>query len=106
MSEKEFAEQIVREFRKRLEEVLNVPMRIILYGSHARGEATEGSDIDVFVIVPELDPQRDSLIGEVAWEIGFKAGVVLSVVPISEKELPMLKESPFLQTVFKEGIVL
>ena len=106
MSEKEFAEQIVREFRKRLEEVLNVPMRIILYGSHARGEATEGSDIDVFVIVPELDPQRDSLIGEVAWEIGFKAEVFLSVVPISEKELPMLKESPFLQNVFKEGIVL
>lgn len=29
------------------------PERIILFGSHARGEATQDSDVDLLVIVPE-----------------------------------------------------
>lgn len=33
------------------------PKRIILFGSHARGEATEGSDIDLMVIEEQV-PNR------------------------------------------------
>jgi len=45
---KEVLEQIV----KRLEEGLH-PEQIILFGSYAYGEPTEGSDIDLLVIVPD-----------------------------------------------------
>ena len=31
------------------------PDRIILFGSHARGDAREDSDIDLLVLFPELD---------------------------------------------------
>lgn len=100
------AKQIVRKFRNRSEKVLDTPVQVILYGSYARGEAKEGSDIDVLVIVPNLDAKIDALISEIAWEIGFEAGVVLSVIPISQAKLPSLKASPFLKTVLKEGIKL
>lgn len=40
---RELADRIAAEFR---------PDRIILFGSHAAGEATEDSDVDLFVIMP------------------------------------------------------
>lgn len=39
----ELSDQIAHEFH---------PERIILYGSHARGDATEDSDVDLMVILP------------------------------------------------------
>lgn len=83
MSTQMVVEQIVRKLRKRLEEILGTQVQVILYGSHARGEAEEGSDIDMLVIVPKLDAQTDALINEVAWEVSFEAGAVLSVVPVA-----------------------
>ena len=34
------------------------PERIILFGSHARGDAREGSDLDLMVLFREVDDQR------------------------------------------------
>jgi hypothetical protein len=45
-------EQVVREFRERVEDVLSSPVQVILFGSYARGEASEGSDVDLLVVVP------------------------------------------------------
>lgn len=58
----------------------------------------------MLVIVPKLDAQTDVLISEVAWEVGFEAGAVLSVVPVAQDGLSLLKASPFFQTVQQEGI--
>ena len=33
------------------------PQRIILFGSHARGDATEDSDYDLLVIAPSSEPR-------------------------------------------------
>ena len=35
------------------------PERIILFGSHARGEAREGSDLDLMVLFREVDNPRE-----------------------------------------------
>jgi predicted nucleotidyltransferase len=43
-------ERIVEQFQ---------PLQIILFGSHARGEATADSDIDLLVIFSELSNQRE-----------------------------------------------
>ena len=34
------------------------PQEIILFGSHARGEATVNSDVDLLVVFPELSSKR------------------------------------------------
>lgn len=42
-------DRIVREFD---------PIRVILFGSHARGEAGRDSDVDLLVVLPKVDDQR------------------------------------------------
>jgi predicted nucleotidyltransferase len=34
------------------------PLRIIVFGSAARGDATPGSDVDILVVMPEGTPRR------------------------------------------------
>ena len=36
------------------------PLRIILFGSAARDEATPGSDVDLLVVMPDGTPQRET----------------------------------------------
>lgn len=38
------------------------PLRIILFGSHARGDATADSDVDLLVILPEAPNKRQAAI--------------------------------------------
>ena len=45
----EAIELITREFN---------PLRIILFGSHARGDARPDSDLDLLVVLPEIENQR------------------------------------------------
>jgi predicted nucleotidyltransferase len=35
------------------------PERIVLFGSHARGDAREGSDLDLMVLFREVDNPRE-----------------------------------------------
>ena len=34
------------------------PERVVLFGSHARGDADEGSDVDLMVLFPEVENPR------------------------------------------------
>jgi predicted nucleotidyltransferase len=47
------AERIVRQFE---------PLRIILFGSQARGEAGPESDVDLLVVLPEVADKRQAAI--------------------------------------------
>ena len=38
------------------------PLRIILFGSHARGDATADSDVDLLVVLPEAPNKRQAAV--------------------------------------------
>jgi predicted nucleotidyltransferase len=38
------------------------PLRVILFGSHARGDANPQSDIDLLVVLPEVNDKRRAAI--------------------------------------------
>lgn len=56
-----------------------------LFGSYARGEAHEESDVDCLVLLDRVDPVDDravtDLAGDLTWQIG---GVVISPLIMSE----------------------
>jgi len=76
----------------------------ILFGSQARGEATDESDVDVLVVTSRLDKRSLDLILDAAWEVGFDAGTVISAIPATFDEMTTLSASPFFKTVKREGI--
>jgi len=94
----------LRELKKRLEEALSAAVQMTLFGSHARGEATAESDVDLLVVVPRLDETTMEVVLEKSWEVGFEAGLVFSVIPVGADEVPQLAGSPFLESVKREGI--
>lgn len=79
--------------------------RVILYGSYARGEATEDSDVDVLAVVDSsLDPREveDSL-DDFLYDIILNEGELVSVIAVTEERFESYR-SPFMLNVQKEGI--
>lgn len=82
--------------------------QIILYGSAARNEATEESDIDIAILLTkEMDTRvRDRFIDRAA-KIDRKYGKVFSIVDISREKMEQWGNVlPFYRNIRKEGIVL
>lgn len=93
-----FAEKISKELGSRVK-------RVILYGSAARGELREESDVDVLVVVDRKDSEVVKKIEDIAFE-SMHRGVFISPVIIEEKVYQeMLRERyPFIMNVEAEGI--
>jgi predicted nucleotidyltransferase len=90
-------EQLIREYR---------PEKIILFGSLAKGEFNEGTDIDLFIIkkdVPSLGVDRirqlDSL-------IKYRLATDFIVYRPEEVEERLRLGDPFIKSILTEGRVL
>jgi len=57
-----------------------------LFGSRARGEGHERSDLDVLVVVRELDRARKVAIWDLAFDVGLGAGVRAGLAPFVRSE--------------------
>ena len=51
---------VINELVQRIVEVAH-PLRIVLFGSAARGDMRSDSDIDILVVIPDHTPQRQTL---------------------------------------------
>jgi uncharacterized protein len=79
-------------------------LRIILFGSLARGEAREDSDMDIMVIVRVEDIElRRKLIGT-GFDIQMETGVDLSIKVVSEDEFKAHENFSFFKTISIEGV--
>jgi predicted nucleotidyltransferase len=97
---------ILRQLREGLAEMYGERLRgLVLFGSWARGDAEEDSDIDVAVVLDTCDDPYDELhhIMDVAWPLSLENTVVVSIVPMSEKEWRH-EQSSFLMNVRHDGV--
>jgi len=94
-----FTQRAVRELGDRID-------AIILYGSAARNEADENSDIDVLIITAH--PEIRERVYDIAYDVNLEYDVLLSFFFIDrERFLTLLKlGSPFAENVLAEGVVL
>ncbi len=80
---------------------------LVLYGSYARGEADEGSAVDVLLLLEgEVNTARELLrAGQVKWPLSLEAGYTVSLLPVSI-EAYRSSEQPFLRNARGEGLSL
>jgi len=99
-------EKILKDFRGEIKKLYGRKLKsIILYGSWARGAATEESDIDLLIVLEgKIAPGReiDRMI-DIITELNLKYGVLISVYPISAEDY-FTVNSPLLMNVRKEGV--
>jgi predicted nucleotidyltransferase len=95
---KELKAGVVRLYGNRLK-------NLVLYGSWARKQATQNSDIDLAIVLQGnivVGKEIDRLI-DLITEINLKYGVLLSVYPVSEKDYASVN-SPLLLNLRREGV--
>ncbi len=100
--------QVLKEYRTRLKEVLGENLdSIILYGSQARGDAVEGSDIDVLCIMKRPFVYGELILrtSEITAKISLKYDVVLSRSFARLKDYKT-RQTPFLMNVRREGVAV
>jgi hypothetical protein len=94
-------------FKERLQEKLGDNLiRIILFGSRARGDNDEYSDYDCLVIVKENDKSVKETILDIEADILYEKDAVFSAFAYTEEELSLRKFMPFIINVTREGIAL
>jgi predicted nucleotidyltransferase len=77
-----------------------------LFGSYARGEATEHSDVDVLVIVDGLTEMERLTVVDEATAVMLETGLCLAPLPLSRDKLEELRrrERALARTLDEEGI--
>lgn len=92
----ELADRIAREFE---------PDKIILFGSHARGDAGKYSDVDIMVIMP-FEGKGGRKQAEIRSRVRPRFGVDILARRPDDVERRIALGDSFLQDVMQEGKVL
>lgn len=81
---------------------------LILFGSKARGESDQESDIDILVVLTNLSWEIKKSISELAAEENLKHNVLISTIRYDTAtwESPVIRASPFGKSIREEGIWL
>lgn len=103
--------QMIEELKSRLSpEVRGHICKLILFGSRARGDAAEDSDLDLIALVDDKTPELENTLDEVAyrvmWDHDFKPIISLKVFSEARFRDAAAKGYSFYRQVEREGIVL
>jgi predicted nucleotidyltransferase len=99
-------EGIVWRFRQELERMGIRCERVLLYGSQAMGTASEGSDIDLFIISPDWAPYSERERLEI---LGVAAARILEPIQargVTPKEIATRQLSPLWEQVLDEQAIV
>lgn len=80
-------------------------VQVVMYGSRARGDHREDSDLDLLVVLDRVDdPEQESdLMDEVLWRHTYDSGILVSAQPVAAGKFARA-ENGFLRNVKADGI--
>lgn len=102
---------IILEFSRQVKQILGKNLtKVILYGSYARGDYTENSDIDIMILTTLTDMEIEKIennIYDIAFDFQMKYFVDISVIIKNENQFNYwLGTLPFYDSVQREGVIL
>jgi len=107
MNEKDKA--LIDELKKRFpSELISHIKRMIVFGSRARDEAKEDSDLDIFAIVDEktdkIEKQLKDIAYQAMWDYNFKPIISLKIFSERQFDDALEKGFSFYKHIEKDGI--
>ncbi len=95
--------ELIQEVVRRLEEAVR-PLRVILFGSAARGEMGPDSDVDLLIVVPDGVRRRDA--ARKAYRALSGLGISKDVVVVTQGDVEAFGENPSLviKPALEEGV--
>lgn len=104
-------EQAIKELIIEVKKVLkNRIIKIVLYGSYARGDYRENSDLDIMILT-DLSEEKiidiKTKIWDLAYDIGLEHDITISVLLKNINDYNYWMDTlPFYMNVEKEGVIL
>jgi predicted nucleotidyltransferase len=94
-----------RELKRRVSK-LTPPIDFRLFGSRARGDADDYSDMDIFMEFETVDKDLKSRVKNCAWEMTMESGIVVTTLLFSRHEIEdsPLRSSPIIRVIMEEGV--
>ena len=107
----ELDKELIEELKQRLPaDILKHIRRMIMYGSRARGDATEDSDLDLVALVDEKTPELEQALDEIAynlmWDHDFKPIISLKVFDEERFRSAAAKGFSYYRNVEREGVTI
>ena len=77
-----------------------------IFGSRARGEAGDESDLDIFIEVEDITLKQRQKIREIAFDVGFEMDRIISTFVATRKQIEEgpLGANPIMFRIENEGI--
>ncbi len=100
--------RIAEEFKARLAGGGVNPLEFVVFGSRARGDHEEYSDLDVLIVLDAVSEGDKAVIQDAAWEVGFDNNLVVCPIVWTKEQLQSrpYQELPLLEAVREEGIAV
>jgi predicted nucleotidyltransferase len=102
-------QQIASEYKSKLQNLYGADFaELILFGSHARGDFHEESDVDFAVVLrkPGLQPSEEVFkTSPISTELELKYGLMLSLLPVSLEKKQNSQQWVY-KAIREEGIVI
>lgn len=103
--------EIINEFKQSLpDDVKTYVKKLIIFGSRARGNAADDSDLDIAILVIDKNPEIEKKLEDIAYAImmQFDFNPILSLKVFDEKEFNSALENDFsfYRHVVSEGITI
>ncbi len=97
--------QTARELKKRVSKLTPL-IDFRLFGSRARGDADDYSDMDIFMEFETIDKELRNRVKKAAWEMTLESGIVVTTLLFSRHEIEdsPLRSSPIVSVIMEEGV--
>lgn len=96
---------VTQKAKEIFEDTLN---QIILYGSYARGDFKEWSDVDIMILADVDDLMAKRLENELLkelFDLNYRMNILLSIITVPVSRFEYFKDDlPFYNNVFMEGV--
>jgi len=102
----ELTQQILKELKRKIVEKYDLcEMRV--FGSTARGDRREDSDIDVFIRLRQVDRRIEEDLFDMAYDMELKYDCLIDLIVFSDKSLEdRFARTPICEKVLFEGAVV